>query len=114
MTKGKRQKIYEKYNGHCAYCGQVISLKEMQIDHIHPQMLGGTEDAENLNPSCRICNHYKRATKLEIWRKYFLGGIIERLRKIYIFKVAERYGMVQVKEWDGKFYYEKTNGGKQK
>lgn len=114
MTKGKRQKIYEKYKGHCAYCGSAISLKEMQIDHIFPKSLGGTDDIENLNPSCEICNHYKRATKLEVWRKCFLGEIIKRLRKVYIFKVAERYGMVQVKEWDKKFYFEKTNGGKQK
>lgn len=84
----------------------------MQIDHIFPKRLGGTDDIENLNPSCETCNHYKRATKLEVWRKYFLGEIIKRLRKVYIFKVAERYGMVQVKEWDGKFYFEKTNGGK--
>lgn len=114
MTKGKRQKIYEKYNGHCAYCGSAISLKEMQIDHIIPKRLGGTDDIENLNPSCGICNHYKRATQLEVWRKCFLDEIIKRLKKVYIFKVAERYGMVQVKEGDKKFYFEKTNGGKQK
>lgn len=107
MTKAKRQKIFEKYSGHCAYCGSAISLQDMQADHIVPKAAGGKDSIENLNPSCRICNHYKRSEQLEIWRKYFLGELIKRLRKIYIFKVAERYGMVQVKEWNKKFYFEK-------
>jgi hypothetical protein len=54
-----------------------------------------------------ICNHYKRATRLEAWREYFLGELISRIKKIYIVKVAERYGMITFHEWDKKFYFER-------
>jgi len=39
MTKKQRIKVYEKYNGHCAYCGKKIEYKDMQVDHIDPQRL---------------------------------------------------------------------------
>lgn len=109
MTKKTRELVYAKYNGRCAYCGHEITLKEMQVDHIIPQRLGGTDSLENYNPACRTCNHYKRATRLESWRNYFLGGLIERIKKIYIVKVAERYGMITFHEWDKKFYFERES-----
>ena len=101
-----RAKIWGKYGGKCAYCGCEISLKDMQIDHIKPKRSGGTDDEDNLNPSCRLCNHYKRANTLEEFRSWQLGGLLARLRKIYIFRVAERYGIVQAKEFSNKFYFE--------
>ena len=33
VTKAMRQQVYEKYGGHCAYCGRQIEYKEMQVDH---------------------------------------------------------------------------------
>ena len=107
MTKKTRELVYAKYSGRCAYCGHEITLKEMQVDHIIPKRLGGADSIVNYNPSCRICNHYKRAEKLEVWRNFFLGGLLKRIKNIYIVKVAERYGMVTFHEWDKKFYFEK-------
>ena len=107
-----RQKVYEKYNGHCAYCGKVITIKDMQVDHILPKRLGGTDDIDNLNSSCRLCNHYKRANSIECFRDFALGGIIKRLMKIYIFRVALDYGMITINGWDKKFYYEKNGTDK--
>ena len=104
-----RQKVYEKYDGHCAYCGKAISIKEMQVDHIIPKRNGGTNDIANLNPSCRLCNHYKRAADIETFRNDLLGGLIKRLMKIYIFRVALDYGMITINGWDKKFYFEKTD-----
>ena len=37
MTKKQREVIYDKYNGHCAYCGKKIEYKDMQVDHVIPQ-----------------------------------------------------------------------------
>lgn len=56
MNKKIREMIYTKYNGHCAYCGMELEIKDMQVDHIIPQRLGGGDDTGNLNPSCRLCN----------------------------------------------------------
>jgi len=81
----------------------------MQVDHVVPQSNAGTNDISNLNPSCSLCNHYKRANTLNNFRYWLLGELIERLRKIYIFRVAEKYGMIKVIPWDYKFYYERGN-----
>ena len=107
-----RQKVYDKYNGHCAYCGKPITIKDMQVDHILPKRNGGTNDIDNLNPSCRLCNHYKRANSIESFCDFALGGIIKRLMMIYLFRVAFDYGMITIYGWDKKFYYEKNGTDK--
>ena len=116
----KREKVYEKYNGHCAYCGNEISIKDMQIDHLIPKRLShpqgfdsyyfyeGLNKIENLMPSCRICNHYKRGYMLEDYRELLLS-LHKRIEKIYIVRVAIRYGLLELKKFDGKFYFEKLD-----
>ena len=102
-----REEIYKKYNGRCAYCGKEIKYKDMQVDHIQPLRNGGADTEENKNPACRRCNHYKRGSSLEGFRKQLLT-LHERIKDIYICKVAEDYGIIQFEEWDGKFYFEKV------
>ena len=109
MKKQDRIKVYEKFNGHCAYCGKEIKYEEMQADHIRPH-LGYKElrddSFDNLNPSCRRCNHYKRSYTLEEFRKLMVT-LHERVAKQYISKVAIDYGLVKIEPFDGKFYFEK-------
>ena len=107
MKKIDRKKVFDKYNGHCAYCGRQIEYKDMQVDHITSKRNGGTDDISNLNPSCRLCNHYKSAEGLNAWRDWLLAGVIDRLKKIYIFRVALAFGMIEIKGWDKRFYFEK-------
>ena len=112
--KINRQAVYDKYFGHCAYCGKIITIKEMQVDHIIPKARyhwinkDNLNTIENLNPSCRRCNHYKRSYSLEGYRKLLIT-LTERLQKIYIYKVATDYKVVQKMIWDKKFYFEKVN-----
>lgn len=119
-AKEKRIKVWNKFDKHCSYCGKDIELKDMQTDHAHPKALNrpigrDTEgkfiypdiDAfDNLMPSCRRCNHYKRALTIEQFRS-FMGYLHVRIREKYINKVAEDYGIITVKPFDGKFYFEK-------
>lgn len=49
-TKEERKRIYQKYKGHCAYCGCKIRIEEMQIDHIVALKRGGADSIENTNP----------------------------------------------------------------
>ena len=108
MTKKeKRQKIYRIYDGRCAYCGERIKYKDMQVDHIIPKRNGGTDSSNNLRPSCRLCNHYKRALDVETFRNWALGKLHERLKKIYIVRVALRYGILTLHKFDNKFFFEK-------
>ena len=101
-----RENIHQKYKGHCAYCGKIIDIKEMQINHILAKKNGGTDDFSNLNPSCRRCNHYKRGLNLEDFRK-FIKTLHERLESDHITKGAMDYGIANIKPFDGKFYFEK-------
>lgn len=62
ISKSKREAVYRKYDGHCAYCGHEIAYKDMQVDHFQPLRAWGIEDAgtddlDNLMPACRMCNH---------------------------------------------------------
>jgi 5-methylcytosine-specific restriction endonuclease McrA len=122
MTKKElRRAIYNKYNGHCSYCGKEIEFKDMQVDHkeakatIKPigKGLDGTyiypdiDNFDNLMPSCRRCNHYKRAETLENYRRR-INTVHERIQQNYIAKVALDYGIIVYTKWDGIFYFERT------
>jgi len=107
-----RANVYDKYDGHCAYCGKKIEFKDMQVDHIVPRHRFDSQiyadDSSNLNPSCRRCNHYKRGNSLETFRRY----LCEMERKVlgtYLGKVAIDYNMVKWTGWSGKFYFEFFN-----
>lgn len=117
----ERERIYEKYVGHCAYCGRKITIKEMQIDHYYPKSLEGyaktyfidVDSFQNKMPSCRRCNHYKRAELPENFRKN-MKTLHERIAKIYINKVAIDYGIITIKPFDGRFYFEYLEEAEQK
>lgn len=111
ISKKTRETVYHKYNGHCAYCGRAIAYKDMQVDHLRPRRAynaegEGTDDISNLMPSCRMCNHYKRANTLETFRRY-IQEIPKKLRENYIYKVGLVYGNVVEAEKPIVFYFEK-------
>ena len=102
-----RVAVYNKYGGKCAYCGRKIDYKDMQVDHIVPQARGGSDDMENLMPSCRLCNHYKRANSLEGFR-YAIRKIPKKLaRTSYIYRIGMAYGFYDDKDREIEFYFEK-------
>ena len=109
ISKKQRELIKNKFGGKCAYCG-IHLVKGWNVDHIKPQVLGGTNDLENLNPSCKYCNNYKCHTDLEGYRKQLHKMLNERLE--YLFKsktkmqVAMNMGAINHNLWNGKFYFE--------
>ena len=114
IPKKTREAVYNKYDGCCAYCGKELDYKEMQLDHLIPvqrERFGKyTEDQlecfENYMPSCRRCNHYKRAHSLEVFRRY-ITEIPKKLREQnYIYKVGIDYGIIEERSWNGLFYFE--------
>lgn len=113
INKETRQKVYDKYNGRCAYCGREIEYKDMQVDHFIAKKAWneeGADDISNLMPSCRMCNHYKRANPLELFRRY-IQEINRKLRNNYIYKVGVSYGNVIENEKSIEFYFEKVEKG---
>ena len=115
ISKKLRQKLWERYGGRCAYCGRSIAYKDMQVDHYYPQCKEkfylrrfkiDVHAEANLMPTCRRCNHYKRARTPKQFKE-LMHTLHERIEAIYILKVAVDFGMVTVKPFDGKFYFEK-------
>ena len=108
MKTELREKVWKKYNCKCAYCGEDLEYKKMQVDHIEAKHLGGKDNIENYNPSCRQCNFYKGTFSLDGFKQQ-LATITERIKKPFIVRLAMKYGIISFKPFDGKFYYEKLN-----
>ena len=109
ISKSTRLKVYEKYNGHCAYCGCELALKEMQVDHIQSvYWYDGANDIENYNPACRMCNFYKSTKTVEDFKKA-LGKLLSGLEKVFIFRLAIKYGLIKETDNSVVFYFEKKN-----
>jgi hypothetical protein len=114
IPKKVREAVYNKYDGHCAYCGKELEPKGWQLDHLIPVQRERfkkyseeeIECFENYVPSCRRCNHYKRAHSLEVFRKYIEEIPAKLYRDNYIYKVGLDYGLVEAHEHKIKFYFE--------
>jgi 5-methylcytosine-specific restriction endonuclease McrA len=101
-----REKVHNKYSGHCAYCGKEIAIKEMEIDHLKPRIAGGTDDFDNLMPACRDCNNYKYHYSLGLFRNY-IEQTYTQLAATAKWRVAEQFGIFERKNNKVKFYFEK-------
>lgn len=106
ISKKTRELILSKYNSHCAYCGKKLDLTTLRVDHLHPHYLGGEDSFDNYMPACRQCNFYKSTLSLEKFREQ-MKSIHERVAKPFIARLAIDYGIVEIKPFDGKFYFEK-------
>lgn len=110
FTKEERQQIYDKFNGHCAYCGCEITLQQMQADHIEPLELGGKDEISNLYPSCRSCNHYKHTLTLERFRAALTRMPSVLMRDNVTYRNAVRFGLIKhPTDPKIKFYFEKEH-----
>lgn len=56
-----RQTVMERNGYRCVKCD---SFNDLQIDHIYPHSKGGSDNLDNLQTLCRVCNRIKK-TKVE-------------------------------------------------
>ncbi|HEO3401827.1 HNH endonuclease [Streptococcus constellatus] len=106
ISKTMRLQVLQKYNHHCAYCGCEISFKSMRVDHFLPLQKGGLDEVGNYMPACHQCNHYKSVFTIEQFRNN-LKSVHERLLLPFLPRLCEKYGIIAIKPFDGKFYFEK-------
>lgn len=119
IPKRLRELVYQKYDGHCAYCGCLLDYKDMQVDHIksvyHKSFESGTDSPndnqddsiDNLMPSCRQCNYYKAEADIDGFRNKLKGWLEKTCIDTFQARLAMKYGIITYKPWDGKFYFEK-------
>jgi 5-methylcytosine-specific restriction endonuclease McrA len=58
-AKFTRHNIYQHYKFKCCYCGDKLSSKELNLDHVMPRALGGPTNWDNIVLSCLPCNAIK-------------------------------------------------------
>jgi 5-methylcytosine-specific restriction endonuclease McrA len=113
LSKANRLKVYYKYDKHCAYCGCDLEYEDMQIDHIKAvykselDKENADESFENLMPACRMCNFYKSTFSIEQFRER-LHSLHVRLNEQFIFRLALKYGIVNLNSKPIVFYFEKV------
>lgn len=120
----KRKKIFNKFNGLCAYSGTPLE-PDWQVDHVVPIrhlqfLMMDVNNIDNLFPCQKIINHYKRSLNVDQFRNLWLGSLHKRLsklpknpkshngikRKEYLLKVASYFDITPDKPFCGKFYFE--------
>ena len=55
-----RYQVLKRAGGCCEACGVSIRTTQIDVDHIVPRALGGSNDISNLQALCRTCNAQKR------------------------------------------------------
>ncbi len=114
-----RDNVWKMFGKRCAYCGCLLessSGKYMHIDHVKPlgrlQLNKGifkhpeNDYKNNTVPSCPFCNRYKTDLDLETFRQW-LKDTPTKLSNVTLYRNALRFGMIELKQWDGIFWFEK-------
>ncbi len=113
MTKAQREQVRMKFGGRCAYCGCELE-KGWCADHVlsvgrNPS--GGmdrpqNDRIENLFPACRVCNYAKHDGSIEAFRKSIQDQVKRARAESWNFRMAEKYGLVQISEHPIVFHFE--------
>jgi hypothetical protein len=62
-----RQRVLERDNFTCVYCGEGEDFALLCADHVVPLSRGGTNDEDNLVCACKPCNSSKNNRLLSEW-----------------------------------------------
>lgn len=114
LPKSVRELVYNKYGGHCAYCGCELEYKDMQVDHIIAVGRGGTNDVDNLLPACRQCNYDKHERTIERFRERLSKELYRSLDRVFVYRLAKKYGLVEEHPHTVEFYFEKVDKEREK
>lgn len=111
MGESMRERVLAKFGSRCAYCGCVLSLKTLQVDHFEPLRRGDAGDKahlevfENYYPACRSCNYYKNTLDIEGFRVR-MDLMITNLRRQSTVKALVRFDKILFVGEPVTFYFE--------
>lgn len=120
--------VYNKCNGHCAYCGEQILITEMHVDHVKPLRRKNKYDKktkkwkrtgvvrspqndtiDNMLPSCAPCNLWKHSMNLEKFRRSVSNQAEKLYKKSTGFRLLFRFDIIEYNDKQIKFYFETMN-----
>lgn len=77
-----RQYLLQKYSRRCVYCG--ITDTRLEIEHVTPKSLGGSDRVSNLAIACRPCNQAKGNQNIKDFLSFkpdVLNRVLAQLKK---------------------------------
>lgn len=113
IPKDLKLKVMEKINFKCAYCGKQLPDNYHGVEHVIPVSRGGTNDIENLLPTCVVCNSMKYVNNIPRFRYLLscrLAGLLPIPPKLYANYKEHGYELPMPPLID--FYIEKITGKK--
>ena len=82
-----RNKIVQRDGCRCCYCNKHVTKKNRSLDHITPQLRGGSDTPENLVLTCKSCNSAKGSKSLKSYTNYLIyAGILSKASAINVHK----------------------------
>jgi len=57
--EAKRRRIFRRDDYRCVYCGRILPVEDLTLDHVEPRVKGGDRSDGNLVTACRTCNTVK-------------------------------------------------------
>jgi len=69
ISGSDRYEVLKRAGGRCELCGVSVEERRLEVDHIIPRKLGGTDDSSNLQALCWLCNANKGARDATDFRK---------------------------------------------
>ena len=133
LSKKKREELYHKYGGRCAYCGEPLP-ERWHADHIEAvirtheyvrddrgrlifengrpkirktgMMREHLDHMDNMNPSCPPCNLYKSCYSLEGWRKAIRENFQQYIQRNQALRCAKRFVMLEIIDKPVVFWFE--------
>lgn len=89
-----RNEVLDTKGNHCVYCGRLLNTDNFCVDHAIPKARGGTDDIENLLPSCYECNGKKLNKTISEFREYIKDDVLGRLTRAQS-RTAFLYGVTE-------------------
>lgn len=82
FPKEVREMIYHNADGRCALCGRKIVYDDVTLDHITPLAMGGEDNVNNLQGTCKACNLFKGSILPD--------DFMERITEIFLYQMERK------------------------
>ena len=126
IKKSDREAVWNKFDKHCAYCGESLNYSDLCMDNVIPQCnfvwhiknqykippflahltLEDVNHSDNVYPSCQSCYTRKEAHDLESFRQQLFLLVDQAEKSSEDYRMAVKYNLIEVKLKPVVFYFE--------
>lgn len=81
ISRAAERAVFERFNHECNICGREIEFYDGEVDHIIPLSKDGTNNLENLQWLCGMCNKLKGNTRTNEEVKKIVKEVVKKKSK---------------------------------